>query len=72
MIASIPPFIEVRDLPYSYPREGSNSARGLPGVSLALHPGEFVVLVGDNGSGKTTLARHLNALLSPTRRKASV
>jgi energy-coupling factor transporter ATP-binding protein EcfA2 len=42
-------------------------------VSLALHPGEFVVLVGANGSGKTTLlARHLNAVLSPTRGEVRV
>ena len=72
MIASIPPFIEVRDLPYSYAREGSNSLRAFQGVSLALHPGEFVAVVGANGSGKTTLAHHLNALLSPTKGEVRV
>jgi energy-coupling factor transport system ATP-binding protein len=37
----------------------------LEDVSLALHAGEFVALLGRNGSGKTTLARHLNGLLKP-------
>lgn len=72
MIAHNSPFIEVRDLYFCYQREGSNSVPALQGVSLALHPGEFVVLVGANGSGKTTLARHLNALLSPTRGEVRV
>lgn len=69
----MPPFIEIRDLHYCYQREGSDSVRAVQGVSLALHPGEFVVLVGANGSGKTTLlARHLNAVLSPTRGEVRV
>jgi len=41
-------------------------------VSLAFDPGEFVAVVGANGSGKTTLARHLNALLLPTRGRVCV
>jgi energy-coupling factor transport system ATP-binding protein len=39
----------------------------LTDVSLTVRRGEFVALVGRNGSGKTTLAKHLNALLAPTR-----
>lgn len=37
----------------------------LADLDLALHPGEFVALLGANGSGKTTLARVLAGLLRP-------
>lgn len=40
--------------------------RALDDVSLSLHPGEFVCVVGASGCGKTTLLRVLGGLSTPT------
>ena len=39
---------------------------GLAGVSFAIHPGEFVFVVGASGSGKSTLMRLLIKEIEPT------
>ena len=57
------PLIELDHVSFQYP---SAPVAALDDVSLAIHEGERVALVGANGSGKTTLARLLNALYLPT------
>jgi energy-coupling factor transport system ATP-binding protein len=54
--------IQATDLHFEYP-EG---VQALFGVTLSIHPGEKVAIVGQNGAGKTTLVKHFNGLLKPT------
>jgi len=44
----------------------------LPGVSLEVHSGEFVAVMGDNGCGKTTLLYSLLGLIKPEQGRVEV
>jgi len=54
--------IQLQNLTFEY----TDSPRGLDNISLTIHDGEFMGIMGANGSGKTTLARCLNGLRLPT------
>ncbi|MDP9185119.1 MAG: phosphonate ABC transporter ATP-binding protein [Actinomycetota bacterium] len=54
--------VSIKDLVKTYP----SGTRALDGVSLDIHRGEFVVLIGLSGSGKSTLLRCINRLVDPT------
>jgi oligopeptide transport system ATP-binding protein len=66
------PLVEVKDLVKHFPIRGGvflkeiASVKAVDGVSLAIHEGETLGLVGESGCGKTTLGRLMLRLEEPT------
>jgi energy-coupling factor transport system ATP-binding protein len=50
--------IQIRNISFNY----SNQPRLFDGLSLDVHQGEWLALIGQNGSGKSTLARLIDGL----------
>ncbi|MTI94397.1 MAG: ABC transporter ATP-binding protein [Firmicutes bacterium] len=54
-------FLSLNKVNFSWP----GGRQVLTDISLAIHPGETVALVGANGSGKTTLGKIMVGILQP-------
>ncbi len=59
-MADVAATIEVEEVTFGYDRELI-----LDHVSLAVHPGDFLAIIGPNGGGKTTLLKVILGLLKP-------
>jgi branched-chain amino acid transport system ATP-binding protein len=55
------PLLEVQDVEAYY-----GTIRALKGISLEVHEGEIVTLIGANGAGKSTTLRAVNGFVRPS------
>ena len=59
------PVVQLRDIRKTY-RNDDLEVHAVRGISLDIHPGEFVAIMGASGSGKSTLMNTLGCLDRPT------
>src|SRR4051795_3548843 len=63
-MSSAGPILEVEDIHTYY-----GSIHALKGISITVHDGEIVTLIGANGAGKSTTLRSINGLNHPRKGK---
>ncbi len=63
-----PVVLSVKNLKHTY----DDGTEALKNISLDIHEGEYVLIVGQNGAGKSTLVKHFLNLLKPTEGKVLV
>ena len=63
--------VRLENITKEYPA-GMDTLKVINDVSLEIHNGEFIVILGQSGSGKTTLLNIISALVSPTKGRAFV
>lgn len=65
--------LEINDISFHYSMQGAEEEPpALQHVSLRIHEGERIAIIGHNGSGKSTLAKLLAAILQPSSGSISV
>ncbi|MBL4827382.1 MAG: ABC transporter ATP-binding protein, partial [Spongiibacteraceae bacterium] len=60
------PLIELSDIHRTFTTGGGVEVQALRGISLSIHRGEFVAIMGQSGSGKSTLMNILGCLDKPS------
>lgn len=63
---SATPLIQLENVTKQYPLADGEVYQALNGVSLTIHQGEFVAIMGPSGSGKSTTMHIIGALDVPT------
>ncbi|MEP6957325.1 MAG: cyclic peptide export ABC transporter [Nitrospirota bacterium] len=68
-----PPIVQWKDVVFSYGEEnGVETPFSLGPISMELHPGELVFVIGGNGSGKSTFVKVLTGLYQPCEGKVTL
>jgi putative ATP-binding cassette transporter len=71
--AGIPPIVQWDEVVFSYGEDkGVEDPFVLGPISLELHPGELVFVIGGNGSGKSTFVKVLSGLYQPLQGNVSL
>lgn len=64
--------IVIENLSFTYMKKTPYEKKALKGVTLTVHDGEFLGIIGSTGSGKSTLIQHINGLLACQEGKITV
>src|SRR5215212_11975636 len=61
VVSPVPSILSVRNLVVHY-----GQIQALDGISLDVHLGEIIALIGSNGAGKSTTLRAISGMVRPT------
>ena len=64
--------LEAKNITKIYNRHTKNEFEALRGISLEVHEGDFICIMGPGGSGKSTLINNLSTIDMPTKGKVKI